>query len=316
MILPQARIARISRAMLAAVLAAIVAGLCICAPKIVWGASPELAAAGSFFLPGLGQAANSDYGKAGLHFGSALVLASQYSIQVEKEDYILPADRVDNKNKEIDINRTSYEADLWGSALFNLSLYSSFAAYRDGRQALSNQGYETPAPGESLADLASAPFQWDLLIRPTTFVPLLIPLYFALTPPADEQFLFNPDDSITREEMAVGFAVRHNMVAVGEEAFFRGLLNNGFSSSFGDTYGLLTSSVIFGLAHQGNAGQATAAGAGLFGLYIGYLQQINGYRIDQGVAVHFWWNFLVSVGMLAQRKTDRELRLLTFYTEF
>ena len=164
MILPPARIARISRAMLAAVLAAIVAGLCIFAPKIVWGASPELAAAGSFFLPGLGQAANSDYGKAGLHFGSALVLASQYSIQVEKEDYILPADRVDNKNKEIDINRTSYEADLWGSALFNLSLYSSFAAYRDGRQAISNQGYETPAPGEkAYPDLKSVPVPIDMV---------------------------------------------------------------------------------------------------------------------------------------------------------
>ncbi len=312
MMQPPARVGRIS----CAALAAVVAGLCFNAPRIVWGVSPELTATGSFFIPGLGQALNSDYGKAGFHFGSALVFARQYSFQVEQEDYILPADRVDNKNKEIDTNRTSFVAELWGSALFNLQLYSSFAAYRDGRQALSNEGYETPAPTESLVDLAYAPFQWDLLSRPTTFVPLLFPLYFALTPPSDERFLFNPDDSITREEMAAGFAVQHNMVAVGEEAFFRGLLNNGFSNSFGETYGLLTSSAIFGLAHQGNAGQATSVGAGLFGLYVGYLQQINGYRIDQGVAIHFWWNFLVSVGMLAERKTDRELRIITFYTEF
>ena len=52
MMLPPARIARISRP----VLAAIVPGLCICSPNIVLGVSPGLAGAGGFFLPGRGQA--------------------------------------------------------------------------------------------------------------------------------------------------------------------------------------------------------------------------------------------------------------------
>lgn len=281
------------------------------------GADPELAAAGSLLVPGLGQAANGEYGYGALHLGTYAVLVNNYLTLRESDDYIEPDDRIDEENHLIRTNRTTFLADLTASAAFNLSLYSSFGAYRDARLAAGNRGYLTPAPRESLGELALSPFRWEFLSRPTTFVPLLLPLYFALSEPDDDRFLYEPDDTITRDEMAAGFFVQHNMVATGEESFFRGVLNNGLSDRFGNFYGLLGSSLLFGLAHQGNPGQATPAGAAVAGLYLGWLQQSNDFQIGQGVAIHFWWNFLISVGMLAQRDTEeQQVNLFTYATRF
>jgi hypothetical protein len=277
---------------------------------------PELNAAASLLLPGLGQAANGDYGAGAFQFGAALVLVQQYSVLVEKDDYVDPDDRLNSRDNEIEINRTSFYADFYGSAVLNLQFYSSFSAYRDARQAVNNEGYGTPAPAESIADLALAPFNWEFLSRPTTFVALAIPLYVALSPVDDERLLYDPEPPLTRGEMRAGFALQFEGVAIGEEAFFRGVLNNGLSSGLGPAWGLLASSTIFGLAHSGSPGQATALGAGLFGLYLGWLHQRNDYQIGQGVALHFWWNFLVAATSLAQREEGAHVTLFTYVGRF
>lgn len=278
--------------------------------------NPELKATASLFIPGLGQATNGDYVEGGLQFGTALVLARNYVRLSEDDRFIEFEDRVDDQNKLIHTNRVTFEADFYAAALTNLSLYSSFGAYRDARLAMNNEGYETPAPRESLGDLALAPFNPEYLFRPTTLVALVFPLYFALTDPDEERYIFQPDNTISRKELRLGYAGVHEMVAVGEESFFRGVLNNGFSSALGEGWGLAASSTVFGLAHSGNAGQASEVAAALFGVYTGYLQQINGYRIGQGVAIHFWWNFLVTLGMLNERKPNQIVSLGTYYTRF
>jgi membrane protease YdiL (CAAX protease family) len=285
-------------------------------PETARAVSPELNAVASFFIPGLGQAANGDYDAGAIQFGAALVLARQSVILGEKDDYIPPEDRLDEDNNEIRLNRTSFFADLYSIASLDLQFYSSFSAYRDARLALDNAGYATRAPRETITDLMVAPFRWEFLSRPTTFVPLLIPLYLVLTPADEERLIFAPDRSISREEMAAWFFVQQGGVAIGEEAFFRGVLNNGLSSRFGDTVGLLGSSAAFGLAHIGLPGQANALTAGLFGLYLGWLHQRNGYEIGEGVAIHFWWNFLLSLAMLAEREEARQIVLYTYYARF
>jgi membrane protease YdiL (CAAX protease family) len=176
-------------------------------------------------------------------------------------------------------------------------------------------GYATPPPTESLGDLALAPFRWEYLSRPTTFLPLLIPLYYALSPATSEQLIFAPDDSISRNELRGIYFITHEMVAVGEESFFRGFLNNGLSDYLGPGFGLLTSSAIFGVAHTGTGGTADALSATLFGGYLGFIQQGNEYRIGQGVALHFWWNFLVTLAFLRERQELR-VNLFTYQIRF
>jgi len=275
-------------------------------------ANPELNAAASFLIPGLGQAVNGDYGAATLHFGTAVVLARQYTILTEKDDYIDPEDREDDDANEIRTNRTTVYGDFYGSMLLDVSFYSSFGAYRDARNAQRNQGYSTPAPQETLGDLMVAPFRWEFLSRPTAFIPIAIPLYLLFTPVDDEQLVYAPDESISRDEIGQLSFVQMEGVAVGEEAFFRGVLNNGLSSAFGETPGLLGSATLFGLAHAGIGGQADPLTAGLFGLYLGWLQQRNDYEIGEGVAVHFWWNFLITLNFLRKHEADK----MVIYTYF
>jgi hypothetical protein len=277
----------------------------------VHAADPEWAAVGSTLLPGVGQMANGDYGTGAFQLTLSFALARQYIILTEQPEYLDRRDRVDSRNYFIEINKTSFEADLYGSALTNLTFYSAYAAYRDARNARNNEGYTTPAPRESLGDLAIAPYRWEYLRRPTTFIPIAAALYFALTPPDDDRYVYQPDRTVTRDTLRKGALVQSEMVGVGEEAFFRGFLNNGLSDSLGPGWGLVTSSAIFGLAHEGVGNQATIAQAMLFGLYLGWLQQRNDYDIGEGVAIHFWWNFLVSLGTLKERRAkEQEVQLL------
>ncbi|HEX7926185.1 MAG TPA: CPBP family intramembrane glutamic endopeptidase [bacterium] len=287
------------------------------APRPARAADPEWAAVGSALLPGVGQMVNGDFAAGGAQMGLYFVLARQYLILLDKPDYLEPKDRVDSKNFFIDINKTTFEADLYGTALTDLTFYSAFAAYRDARQAISNTGYNTPAPRESLTDLAIAPYRWEYLQRPTTFIPLLVALYSAVSPATDDRYLYRPDRTITRNTLRNGAFVQSEMVGVGEEAFFRGFLNNGLSDSLGENWGLATSSLIFGLAHEGIGSQASIAQASLFGAYLGWLQQRNNYDIGEGVAIHFWWDFLVMLGMLKERTNkSQEVQLLNVSLRF
>ena len=284
---------------------ALVAGVAL-ALGLALGASParatnpELAAAASLVLPGSGQAATGSYVAGATQFTLYFVLLNQYSKHIERPDYIPFDRREDQTNHVIRTNRTTTVADQYATGALDVAFYSSFSAYRDARAQPENAGrYRTPAPQETLGDLALAPLSWEYLKRPTTLAPLLLPLYLALAPVPRDRLVLAPDDSITRGELRMRYFFQHGAVAVGEEAFYRGFLNNGLSDRFGEGWGLAGSSALFGLSHSGQGGvQATALGAGLFGLYLGWVQQRNGYAIGENVAIHFWWNFLTSLALL------------------
>ncbi len=299
----------------AAVLLAAVLLLASVRPGV--GADPELAGGASLLLPGVGQAANGDPAAGAVHLTLYLTLLNQYRQRIKDADYLEPEEREDLNTNTIRTNRTTADADLFGRAALNLSFYSAFGAYRDARGLPANEdGYTTPAPRESLADLALAPFDWELLRRPTTIGPLLLPLFVLLSPPGDEVLVVQPDDSISRRELAWRAVGSMEMVAVGEEAFFRGFLNNALSDWLGEPWGLAASSTVFGLGHQGTAGQATALAAATFGLYLGWLQQRNDYRIAQGVAIHYWWNVLASLALLREREPDEAVQVLNLSLRF
>src|SRR5882762_7154776 len=86
--------------------------------------------------------------------------------------------RYDDANNREFINQTTLRRDFALRLATDTALYSSFAAYRDAR-ARDGRGYRTPAPKESLSDLALAPFSWEFLSRPTTFLPLALQAWAA-----------------------------------------------------------------------------------------------------------------------------------------
>ena len=275
---------------------------------------PELAGALSLLLPGIGQYYIGQPVAGTVYLGTYLGLASQYYTGTEDPDYIKPQDREDTLTNTYLMNRHTFETDLYGYTAQNLNFYSAFAAYRDARLEGGNRGaYSTNMPDEGLGDLVLAPFNPEYMLRPGTFLPLLLPLYVASLPADREAPVYAPDNTITLTEMRRGFFFMHYGVAIGEEALFRGYFNNGLSDWMGEGWGLVTSSLIFGLAHTGTAGQATAAGATVFGLYTGWLQQSNDYSISQGVALHFWWNFLSSI-ITTKERGNLTVELPLFFT--
>jgi membrane protease YdiL (CAAX protease family) len=94
-------------------------------------------------------------------------------------------------------------------------------------------------------------------------------------------------------------------VAVAEETVFRGYIQSTLARSFGETAGWLVGSVIFGATHALNAlllppeQRAKYLYIGvpvitLTGTWLGYAYKSSGYSLAPSVAVHFWYDLLLS----------------------
>ncbi len=272
--------------------------------------SPTFAGVASLIIPGAGQASNGDYDAAAAHFGIFAVSVYGALRYGRKDDYLDPGKRYDNANNREFINRTTLKFDYAARLATDTELYSSYGAYRDAR-ARDNSGYRTPLPGESLTDLAVAPFSFRYLSRPTTFIPLALQA-LAVFGSKSGYGIYRAQD-VSKGDLYTFNAVANEMTAVGEEAFFRGFINNEFSNRYGDNGGLATSSIIFGLAHTGQGQTANSLEAAAAGLYLGWLHQRNGFEAGEGVALHYWINVLAGVSAI---RNGGSAQLLTFRFSF
>jgi hypothetical protein len=253
--------------------------------------SPTIAAAASAIIPGLGQATQGDYTAAAEHFSifaASLATANYYQ---HRPDFLSDDDRYQHE-REI-INQSTLRRDYALRIAGDTALYSSFAAYRDGRSR-DTRSYRTPAPTETLSQLAVAPFKWDYLSRPTTFIPLGLQLLAAAS---DKYGVYRAPDVSTNALYAYELTA-NEFTAVGEEGFFRGFLNNELSDRWGNGWGLVGSSTIFGLAHTGQGQTANVFQAGLAGAYLGWVQQRNDFQIGEGVAIHYWVNVIAGIAAI------------------
>jgi hypothetical protein len=251
--------------------------------------SPTLAAAASAIIPGLGQATQGDYIAAGEHFtifAASLAAGAHYQ---GKSDFLSDDERFQHE-REI-VNPTTLRRDFALRVATDTALYSSFAAYRDGRSRDARL-YRTPAPRESLAEMALAPFKWEYLSRPTTFIPLGLQLIGAAH---DRYGVYG---SVSKSTLYTYEAVANEFTAVGEEGFFRGFLNNELSDRWGNGWGLAGSSAVFGLAHTGQGQAANAVQAGLAGAYLGWVHQRNRFQVGEGIAIHYWVNVIAGIAAI------------------
>ena len=257
--------------------------------------SPTFKGIASLIIPGAGQASNGDYGAAAAHFSIFAVSAYATYRYSREDDYLDPDERYDESEEREFINRTTLLFDYAARIAADTALYSSYGAYRDAR-AQDDSGYRTPRPTESLTDLAVAPFSFRYLSRPTTFVPLVIAAWAAFSDQNKYAVFWN--DDVSQNDLYMFTFTANEMTAVGEEAFFRGFLNNEFSNRYGDRGGLVVSSLVFGLAHTGQGQTATALEATAAGFYLGWLHQRNGFEAGEGVALHYWINVLAGISAI------------------
>ena len=92
-------------------------------------------------------------------------------------------------------------------------------------------------------------------------------------------------------------------IGVGEEAIFRGYIQSFLMERLSPTASIITSSIIFGAAHMGNASGMDAATKKRYytfslplittlGGYMGWLTHKN-HSLKESVAVHAWYDFAV-----------------------
>lgn len=274
---------------------AVASALGVCPAAALAQPSPTLAAFASVIVPGLGQASNGDYEEAAAHFGIFALSLSTALYYEHKPDFLSDDVRYDDAGNREFINQTTLRRDFALRLATDTALYSSFSAYRDARLR-DDRGYRTPAPKESLSKLALAPFSWEFLSRPTTFVPLALQAW-AVSRSKGAYGIYRSHD-VSTGDLQVYNVTANEFTAVGEEGFFRGFINNEFSARWGNGWGLAGSSLLFGVAHTGQGQTANAVQATIAGAYLGWIQQRNGFEIGEGVALHYWINVLAGIAAI------------------
>jgi membrane protease YdiL (CAAX protease family) len=210
--------------------------------------------------------------------------------------------------------------------LQNLWLYGIFASYRDARLARGDLGARYPVAREQLSELLFAPFNPRVLKSPWVWAGLPALLGGAV----GLGVLFNhlsgePATQMTRSltdgggvqffgkhygaGAGVALGETYNLslflpVGIGEEAAFRGVIQAGLSETPLDLWGgWAVGSVIFGALHTLNfVGKENGAREAalavpyitLTGSYLGFLYIHSRFSLAQGVALHFWYDFLLS----------------------
>lgn len=176
------------------------------------------------------------------------------------------------------------------------------------------------APQESLADLLAAPFNIQVLKRPSVWAGTLGILALGIGASwlldggqiNTDQLGADPDvfgytlDRRIGYPLGVGAGVGlFSHVAIAEEYIFRGALQSGLTRKYGPFQGWLWSSLAFGAAHSFNIFTlpeqqrnryllyAVPFITGL-GSYLGYAYTKSDYSLSVPVAIHFWYDLLLS----------------------
>jgi membrane protease YdiL (CAAX protease family) len=277
-----------------------------------WGKQPRIAAGLSLLCPGCGQEylhedaegwAQGLASTALLVGGFALLWGHTASLDAPSDSARVP----------IGLALTLAGQNVW--------FYSIFDAYRDARALRHDAGYKFEITRESLGDLASAPFRPCVLKSPWVWagVPAALALGLGVS------YLASPDSftgvpsifdvksvNVLGHDFhrGTGFAAGEayllalfSGVGVGEESLFRGLIQTELEEKLGTWGGLAVGSAIFGAAHLINYAQPGAdpkqaliaiPTIAVLGSSLGLAYIETGHQLSTGVAMHFWYDFLLS----------------------
>jgi membrane protease YdiL (CAAX protease family) len=183
---------------------------------------------------------------------------------------------------------------MYGMQLYmfsgELSAFASFQTAVQTLKPLGQYGFITHHE-ESVSEILVAPFQFEHVLRPTTFIPLALLAGVAATG-------LDTGDGVDFADSVFIGGVSYN-AGVGEEAFFRGYLMPYMRQSWNsDFWSNSAQAVVFGAAHYSSANPFPLAQA-LMGFYLGWLTQRNGWSVSQSAFLHAWWDVLALGSQIA-----------------
>ncbi len=215
---------------------------------------------------------------------------------------------------------TTLEEMLFQSSQ-HVIFYSVYSSYRDaGGIRFKN------LKQENYFELAISPFQPEYIFNPYFLIPIgLLSIsiaYETKNPPKNPEYTLLYPGMKSSGYMNFYASVLSFNAGVSEEAFFRGFLNHYLIRKMGIELGIISSSMIFGLGHLGN-GAGNAIFATFAGLYFGYIHYKNNWDIRQGIAIHFWWDFIIFLYNIRFTREDKnvlknqkEIYYMPIYFEF
>ncbi len=250
----------------------------------------------SFFLPGMDQWWESQFDAAVLYSGAFLI---SDALQKHAEAQYISGKRSSEVRLDLEEGLATHNNSLRNVYLFSqtqamaggVSLYHSFPSAVRTRP----EDFNFLGPEEQMSDLFAAPFKFDLLTKPTTWVPLGAFALFNLA-----QIRLISRDSIVEsgyhpvkvggDDLAYGAAFSYN-AGTYEEMVFRGWLLPSMRYQTGSELGAnLISSLAFAFAHRNTV--AVPVIQGVLGYYLGWLTTDNQYSIQQSIFIHTWWDVL------------------------
>ncbi len=274
-----------------------------------WRKKPGTASGLSLLCPGCGQLYLGNTAEGIAQLGTTAALLASTVLLLRDQELALDG-TAQSRRVPLGILTAIAGQNLW--------FYSIFDAYRDARVARGDYGYRHAITRESLGDLTSAPFRPSVLASPWVWagVPIAVGagvLASYLAAPEefrDKNSIFEVDkvNVLGRRFSRLGgfgagesyYAGLFTPVGVGEESLFRGLIQTEMEERFGTYGGLAVASLMFGAVHVLNflddpGGAAVAVPViSVLGSGLGLAYQRTGYQLETSVAMHFWYDFLLS----------------------
>jgi membrane protease YdiL (CAAX protease family) len=250
----------------------------------------------SLLLPGFDQWYEGQTTAGALYTGVAVggvVYAASQSEDLDKDDKE-NQDRIDSQ--DIVQRKTQYGLQLYQTA-GGLSAYHSF---RTAVTTRPNQ-YGFLKSEDTPKDILLAPFEFNFLTRPSTFVPLAIAgtlaAVIATKPPRGHE-----RDAFTQADAFFAPAFSYN-AGTHEEAFFRGYVMPAIREHSGnDFWSNAGQSTLFALAHLGSTNVPVAQL--LLGFHLGNVTQNNQWSLRESIFIHTWWDVIVFAASYSVRKQD------------
>ena len=258
-----------------------------------------------YLIPGLGYGLMGDFDKmlifGGLRWGAS---AKYYSYsqspnyQEDIEEIYKETELEDDKTRtDIYFSKETFYGRSFASIYSNLTFITFYDLY-DGNCEENPETY----------GLIFSPFRiWDYGTEPTFWAPTI---YAGAVPMDGDLVTYHVDPDLTRDQMLRQSFLQYQLVGVGEEMLFRGVIqrslfnlySKGFSKGFSRWSSILTASAIFGAAHTGQGFTATPAAAFLMGVYFGWLYHPadGDFNLVEPIAVHSWWDTILVHRMLSE----------------
>ena len=267
-------------------------------PVSAWGVSSYGclgATVAEYLIPGLGYGVLGYYDKMLVLGGSRWIALNNYLKYSSSSDYEEQFNKIykkteladDKKQHDFFYSRETYFANAYLSMYGNLTYVTFHDLYETGCEKNSKT-----------FGLMLSPFRvWEYADEWTFWVPTVWASAVSLD---SDLVTYHVDNDLSKNEIINTSFLQYQLVGVGEEMLFRGLIQQslfdlfsmGFSKGYSRWGSIITASAIFGVAHTGTGFTASPEIAFAAGIYLGmvYHPADGDFDLTQPIAIHSWWD--------------------------